>query len=216
MANAKLTALPADTSLASTDILYVVIDPLTTPVSKQATIATVVSAAGAIAVTTVTASGLLTGGNITTAGTIGAGAITSSALLTGANIHTAGTVGAGNITSSGVVSAGNFTSLGTAGIHNTLTAHAVTSEGLLTGANISTAGTIGAASVTASGNVTATGGTLTLGTIVVARGTNYPALGTWNAGDILFNSIPAVGTVTGWICTVGGTAGGTWLGWGTL
>jgi len=166
MANAKLTALPADTSLASTDILYVVIDPLTTPVSKQATIATVVSAAGAIAVTTVTASGLLTGGNISTAGTIGAGAITSSALLTAANI--------------------------------------------------STAGTIGAASVTASGNMTATGGTLTLGTIVVARGTNFPALGTWNAGDILFNSLPAAGTVTGWICTVGGTVGGTWLGFGTL
>ena len=144
MANAKLTALPADTSLASTDILYVVIDPLTTPVSKQATIATVVSAAGAIAVTTVTASGLLTGGNI------------------------------------------------------------------------STAGTIGAASVTASGNMTATGGTLTLGTIVVARGTNFPALGTWNVGDILFNSLPAAGTVTGWICTVGGTVGGTWLGFGTL
>jgi len=172
MANAKLTALASASVLASTDILYVVVNPGTSPVSKQATAQTVVNAAGTISVTAVTATG--------------------------------------------VVSAGNFTSLGTAGIHNTLTAHAVTSEGLLTGANISTAGTIGAASVTASGNVTATGGTLTLGTIVVARGTNYPALGTWNAGDILFNSIPAVGTVTGWICTVGGTAGGTWLGWGTL
>jgi hypothetical protein len=210
MANAKLTALPADTSLASTDILYVVIDPLTTPVSKQATIATVVSAAGAIAVTTVTASGLLTGGNITTAGTIGAAAITSSALLTGANITTAGTIGAAAITSSALLTGANISTAGTVG------AGAITSSALLTAANISTAGTIGAASLTASGNIALTGGTLTLGTIVVARGTNSPALGTWNAGDILFNSIPAVGTVTGWICTVGGTAGGTWLGFGTL
>jgi hypothetical protein len=166
MANAKITALAAGTALASTDILYVVVNPGTSPVSKKATVQNVVNAAGTIAVTAVTASGLLSGGNISTAGTIGAGAITSSALLTGANV--------------------------------------------------STAGTIGAASLTTSGNVIVSGGTLTLGAIVVARGTNYPAAGTWNAGDILFNSAPAAGMVTGWICTVGGTAGGAWLGFGTL
>jgi hypothetical protein len=239
MANAKLTALAAGTVLAGTDILYVVANPGTSPVSRKATIETVVSAAGTVSVEAVTASGTLTGAalvltggtiaggtatltgplqvtNITATGTAGTGALTSSGLLTAANITTAGTIGAGAITSSALLTGATLNVLGTAGIHNTLTAHAVTSEGLLTAANITTAGTIGAASLTTSGNVTASGGTITLGTIVVARGTNYPAAGTWNAGDILYNSAPAAGTVTGWICTAGGTAGGAWLGFGTL
>jgi cytoskeletal protein CcmA (bactofilin family) len=189
MANAKLTALAEGTVLASTDILYVVVNPDSSPVSKKATIETVVSAAGTVAVEAVTASGTLTG---------------AALALTG------GTIAGGTAMLSGDVQVTNITASGTAGTG------ALTSSGLLTGANIHTAGTIGAASVTTSGNATFTGGTLTLGTIVVARGTNYPAAGTWNAGDILYNSAPAAGTVTGWICTVGGTAGGSWLGFGTL
>jgi hypothetical protein len=122
MANAKITALAEGTVLASTDLLYVVVNPGTSPVSKKATIETVVSAAGTVAVE----------------------------------------------------------------------------------------------AVTTTGNAVFAGGTITLGTIVVARGTNRPVAGTWHAGDILFNSAPAAGTVTGWICTVGGTAGGSWLGFGTL
>lgn len=192
MANAKVTALPEGTALAATDVLYVVVDPGTTPVSKKATIANVLAASGTIAYTDITASGLITAGNFTTAGTIGAGAITSSALLTGANIHTAGTIGSGAITSSGVVSAGNFTSLGTAGIHNALTVHSLVNEGAYSGFGtvgmhgavtvhslvdegaFTALGTAGVAALTTSGLLTAanitTAGTIGAGTVTASGG----------------------------------------------
>ena len=120
MANAKVTALPAGTALAATDLLYVVVNPGTTPVSKKATIANVLAASGTIAYTTITASGLITAGNLSTggtayvggtltavgnitntAGTIATTAVTASGLVTAGNLSTAGTVGAASLTTSG-------------------------------------------------------------------------------------------------------------------
>lgn len=49
MADTKLTALTATTSPASTDIVYVVVDPGTTPVSKKSTLANLRSAIGTVA-----------------------------------------------------------------------------------------------------------------------------------------------------------------------
>jgi hypothetical protein len=88
---------------------------------------------------------------------------------------------------------------------------AITSSGLVTAANISTAGTIGAASVTVSS-------TLTIGTNVWAYGTGAPpaTLGTWRAGDIIWNKAPTAAGTIGWSCITGGTAGGTWKAFGTL
>jgi hypothetical protein len=42
-----------------------------------------------------------------------------------------------------------------------------------------------------------------------------PTTGTWNVGDRVFNSAPAVGQPKGWICTVAGTPG-TWVSEGNL
>ena len=45
--------------------------------------------------------------------------------------------------------------------------------------------------------------------------TAAPASGTWQRGDRVFNSLPAVGTPKSWVCTVGGTPG-TWVSEGNL
>lgn len=42
-----------------------------------------------------------------------------------------------------------------------------------------------------------------------------PTVGTWTAGDIVFNTAPAAGGKIGWVCTVGGTPG-TWKPWGAI
>jgi hypothetical protein len=201
MADAKLTALAEDTDLTATDLLYVVANPGTTPASKKATIATVLTAAGTIPYTNITASGLITAGSVHTAGTIGSGAITSSGLLTAANITTAGTAYVGGA----LTAVGNITN--TAG---TIATTRVTASGLVSAGNIATAGTLGV-----TGNATV-GGTLTLGTQVWTYGTNYPAAGTWYVGNLCFNTIPAAGSAVGWACVGAGTTGGTWLGFGTL
>jgi hypothetical protein len=83
------------------------------------------------------------------------------------------------------------------------------------GVNLAGGGTV-TGNLAATGNVAAAGGTITLGTVSITRGTNHPTSGTFYAGDIRYNSAPAAGTVTGWICTAAGTTGGTWLGFGTL
>lgn len=49
------------------------------------------------------------------------------------------------------------------------------------------------------------------GTRRVAMGTTAPSVGTWNTGDIVYNTTPGTDTVMLWECTAGGTPG-TWLG----
>lgn len=39
--------------------------------------------------------------------------------------------------------------------------------------------------------------------------TTYPSSGTWNLGDYVLNSAPAIGQPVGWVCTTAGTPG-TW------
>jgi len=217
MANAKVTALPEGTALAATDVLYVVVDPGTTPVSKKATIANVLAASGTIAYTDITASGLITAGNFTTAGTSYVGGALTAA---GSIINTAGTIATTDVTASGVVSAGNFTSLGTAGIHNALTVHslvdegaftalgtagmaAVTTSGLLTAANITTAGTIGAGAITSSALLTGanvhTAGTIGAGAITssaLLTGANITTAGTIGSGAITSSGLLTAANIT--------------------
>ena len=220
MTTAKLTSLAEGTVLASTDLVYVVVDPGGSPISKKATIANVVTAAGTVTMVSGSFSGLLTAGsiytggtigavgnivtagtlsagNIHTGGTIGAGAITSSALITGANISTAGTVGSGAITSTGLVTAANYTTAGTIG------SGAITSSGLVKAANLSTAGTVGSGAITSTGLVTAanisTAGTIGSGAITssgLVTAANYTTAGTIGAGTV---------TATG-LLKAGGTA----------
>jgi polygalacturonase len=57
------------------------------------------------------------------------------------------------------------------------------------------------------------------GTIALTAGRTYasayPSAGTWQAGDIVWNSAPAAGEWAGWICVTGGTSG-TWKGFGGI
>lgn len=46
-------------------------------------------------------------------------------------------------------------------------------------------------------------------TPLIGYATQSPTTGTWSRGDRLFNSEPASGQPTGWICTVSGSPG-TW------
>ncbi len=42
-------------------------------------------------------------------------------------------------------------------------------------------------------------------------GTATPTNGTYNTGDIIFNSAPTGSSASFWLCTTGGTTGGTWV-----
>ena len=46
-------------------------------------------------------------------------------------------------------------------------------------------------------------------------GTAAPTSGTWDRGDIVWNSVPSASGRTGWVCVAGGTPG-TWRTWGAI
>ena len=143
-----------------------------------------------VAGTTITATGNLAGGNISTAGLI-----TSTGNVTGGNIRTAGLVSAtgnvigGNVTTAGLVSAtgtitgGNFSSAGNATI-----------TGNITGGNVSTAGI-----VTATGNVTGgnlvTAGLATITGNVISGNVSTAGLVT-AAGNVTGANLVTAGIVT--------------------
>ena len=56
---------------------------------------------------------------------------------------------------------------------------------------------------------------MTAGGLVRSTGSAAPAAGTWKVGDYVRNSVPAVGSAKGWLCTVAGTPG-TWVSEGNL
>lgn len=45
--------------------------------------------------------------------------------------------------------------------------------------------------------------------------TSYPSSGTWNVGDVVYNTSPASGGYIGWVCTTAGTPG-TWKTFGLI
>jgi hypothetical protein len=45
----------------------------------------------------------------------------------------------------------------------------------------------------------------------VGYNTTYPSAGTWGKGDIIYNTAPGTEAAEYWVCTTGGTSGGTWL-----
>lgn len=50
---------------------------------------------------------------------------------------------------------------------------------------------------------------------VVTNGTAAPVSGTWNQGDIVYNTAPSAGGTVGWVCTTGGSPG-TWKTFGSI
>lgn len=49
----------------------------------------------------------------------------------------------------------------------------------------------------------------------VQYGAAAPSAGTWRAGDVVYNTVPAAGGSVGWICTTAGTPG-TWKTFGAI
>lgn len=49
----------------------------------------------------------------------------------------------------------------------------------------------------------------------ITYGNSTPATGTWNVGDIIYDSSPTTGGFIGWVCTTGGTPG-TWKTFGVI
>lgn len=44
----------------------------------------------------------------------------------------------------------------------------------------------------------------------------FPSSGSWQVGDLCWNSAPAVGSPLGWVCTTAGATGGTWTSFAAL
>ena len=146
------------------------------------------SGTGANVVGYVSASGDVTGGNLTTGGLVTAtGNITATANVAGGNIiattlvSAGGNVSGGNIITAGLISAtGNITGgniLGGANVNaTTLTGTTVSATGNVTGGNLVTGGL-----VTATGNITATANVaganlVTAGQLFVNSGSNVTAI----------------------------------------
>ena len=125
-------------------------------------------------------------------GNVSAGIVTATGNVSGGNITTAGIVTAtGNVSGGNITTAGVMTSTGNATHGNISTAGTITATGNVSGGNLTTAGI-----VTATGNIS--GGNLSVGTGVITTGSiiNANANGTGNIGTIstYFNTVFAKAT----------------------
>jgi hypothetical protein len=169
------------------------------------TIATISSSVGLAvtgavnATTTVSATGNITGGNITTAGILSAtGNITGAANVSGGNLLTGGLFSAfGGITGGSVSTANGVSAAGNVTGGNVNTAGVVSAGANVVGGNIRTAGIVSATgavygdSFSAATGVSA--GTTVAATTDVTAGGSVSAVGAVNAGS----SMSAVGNITG-------------------
>jgi hypothetical protein len=163
---------------------------------------------------TVSATGTITGGNLTTVGSVGAtGGITGGNLLTGGNVSATGTVIGGVITSVGNVTGGNLLTGGNVSATGTVIGGVITSVGNVTGANINGNGS-GLSSLTGA-NVTGTVANATFatsagsatsattaGTVTTAAQPNITSVGT-------LSSVTVTANVTGGNINTGGRVSAT-------
>jgi hypothetical protein len=162
---------------------------------------------------TISATGNITGGNLSVIGTItaagintGSSPISTTGNVVGGNILTGGTVSAtGNITG-GNVSATNLTgtlltaaqtNITSVGTLTSLNSGVISSSGNVTGANLLTAGLISSTGNITGGNVSATNLT---GTLTTAAQTNITSVGTLTAlsvtGTVQGGNVSTAGTVS--------------------
>ena len=160
--------------------------------------------AGIQASTTITATGNVAGGNITTAGAVEADGLISS----GSTITATGNVSGGNLTTAGDVTTATVTASGAISSDTTITA-----TGNVSGGNLVSAADVTTVSVTASGNVdagnvNATSG-ITAGTTVVATG-NVTGGNLTTAGDVTTATVTASGAISSdtTITATGNVSGG--------
>ena len=149
---------------------------------------------GLLSATTVSATGNVSGGNLTTAGDVTTATVTASGNVSGGNLVTVGLISAtGNITGGNLVTAGDVTTV-------TVTASStINATGNITGGNLVTAGDVTTATVTASGNVSG-GNLVTSGNVDADNGNftgdvsaaNVSITGTFSAA-----SLNATGNITG-------------------
>jgi len=120
---------------------------------------------GAINLSTLSASGNVTGGNLLTGGLISAtGTVTSGANITGANLLTGGQVSAtGTVTGGNLATGGTASATGNITGGNVLTGGLISATATITGGNLATGGT-----ASATGNIT--GGNVLTGGQVSATG----------------------------------------------
>ena len=150
--------------------------------------------------------GNITGGNLTTTGTANVGtlAVTGNETVAGTstitgnlaagNISTAGTVTAtGTVTGGNLSTGGTATVTGTATVGNLSTAGTVTATGNITGGNLTTTGTANVGTLAVTGNETVAGTSTITGNLAAG---NISTAGT----------VTATGTVTGGNLSTGGTA----------
>jgi filamentous hemagglutinin len=161
---------------------------------------------GLLSATIVTATGNVSGGNLTTAGDVTTATVTASGNIDGANVNATSGVTAGTtVTATGNVSGGNITTAGAVNATgnvtggNITTAGAVDATGNVTGGNLNTAGT-----VVATGNVD--GGNVNAASAVTA-GTTVTATGNVAGGNITTaGQVAATGNITGGNVVTTGTA----------
>ena len=160
---------------------------LTTPNIGNATgNSLTLSGNGLLSATTVTATGNVSGGNLTTGGDVTTVTVTASGNIIGANVNaTLGVTAGTTVTATGNVSGGNLTTVGR-----------VTATGNITGGNLTTAGLTSTATLNASGNANV--GNLGTAGLIVATG-NIDG-GNLNTGA----QVVATGNVTGGNINTGG------------
>jgi len=169
---------------------------LTTPNIGNATgNSLILTGNGLIEGTTLSATGNVIGGNITTVGLISAtGNATAGNVLTGGLISATGNVNGGNLISSDLVQGVTLSASGNVIGGNVTTVGLITATGNVTGGNVLTAGL-----VSATGNATA--GNLTTGGLITATGNitggNVLTAGEVSAtGNIYGGNISTAGNVT--------------------
>ena len=170
----------------------------------------VITTTGANIAGTLSASGNITGANLTTGGTANAATLTVSGNANIGNIGTGGLITAtGNITGGNIITGGIMSSTGNATHGNISTGGLITATGNVTGANLVTGGVlsvtgnanignIGTALITATGNITGAN-LVTGGVLSVTGNANIGNIGT---GGL----ITATGNITGANIITGGTA----------
>ena len=151
--------------------------------------------------------GNITGGNLTTTGTANVGtlAVTGNETVTGTstitgnlaagNISTAGTVTAtGTVTGGNLSTSGTATVTGTATVGNLSTAGTVTATGTVTGGNLTTVGTANVGTLAVTGNETVTGTSTITGNLAAG---NISTAGTATVtGTATVGNLSTTGTIT--------------------
>ena len=169
-----------------------------TTANTLAVVASDGSTPAAVTVSTASATGTVTGGNLATGGTISStGNVTGGNVLTGGLISATSTItSAANITGANILTGGLISSTGTATVGNLATGGTASATGNITGGNILTAGLISATgTITSAANVT--GANLLTSGLISATSTITSATTITGGNLATGGTASAAGNITG-------------------